>query len=127
MGNAEKWDGMLPGQEPSHQEIPRQSSDQRVPGSTSKEGFPQQSPVAGQSWGSALPCVAGKALSAEPEVWEPELRDCLSALLLRQPLHRTTMAPLRVLTELSLAPCRGTPGTTAGAGMLLLSLGYVPC
>uniref|UniRef100_A0A8C9EZQ1 Anion exchange protein n=1 Tax=Pavo cristatus TaxID=9049 RepID=A0A8C9EZQ1_PAVCR len=62
----------------------------------------------------ALPYVAEKALSAQPEAWEPELQDCLAALLLRQPLHRTTMAPLRVLTEFSLAPCRGTPGTTAG-------------
>uniref|UniRef100_A0A669QJN4 Anion exchange protein n=1 Tax=Phasianus colchicus TaxID=9054 RepID=A0A669QJN4_PHACC len=54
------------------------------------------------------------ALSAQPDAWEPELQDCLAALLLCQPLHRTTTAPLRVLTELSLAPCRGTPGNTAG-------------
>uniref|UniRef100_A0A8C9EX71 Anion exchange protein n=1 Tax=Pavo cristatus TaxID=9049 RepID=A0A8C9EX71_PAVCR len=75
--------------------------------------------------GASLPYVAEKALSAQPEAWEPELQDCLAALLLRQPLHRTTMAPLRVLTEFSLAPCRGTPGTTAGAGMLLMPLGHL--
>ncbi|XP_042692366.1 anion exchange protein 4 isoform X2 [Centrocercus urophasianus] len=50
--------------------------------------------------------IIEKALSAQPDVWDPELQDCLAALLLCQPLHRTTTAPLRVLTELSLAPCR---------------------
>uniref|UniRef100_A0A803YLJ8 Anion exchange protein n=1 Tax=Meleagris gallopavo TaxID=9103 RepID=A0A803YLJ8_MELGA len=55
-----------------------------------------------------------KVLSAQPDVWDPELQDCLATLLLCQPLHRTTTAPLRVLTELSLSPCRGTPGNTAG-------------
>uniref|UniRef100_A0A8C2TPQ1 Anion exchange protein n=1 Tax=Coturnix japonica TaxID=93934 RepID=A0A8C2TPQ1_COTJA len=64
-------------------------------------------------------------VSAQPEVWEPELQDCLADVLLRQPLHRPTMAPLRVLTELSLTPCRGRPGTMAGAGVLLLPLGCV--
>uniref|UniRef100_A0A803XR82 Anion exchange protein n=1 Tax=Meleagris gallopavo TaxID=9103 RepID=A0A803XR82_MELGA len=72
-----------------------------------------------------LPCVAEKVLSAQPDVWDPELQDCLATLLLCQPLHRTTTAPLRVLTELSLSPCRGTPGNTAGAGMLLLPLGHL--
>uniref|UniRef100_A0A8C2TMC6 Anion exchange protein n=1 Tax=Coturnix japonica TaxID=93934 RepID=A0A8C2TMC6_COTJA len=41
-----------------------------------------------------LPHVAEKAVSAQPEVWEPELQDCLADVLLRQPLHRPTMAPL---------------------------------
>ncbi|XP_042743122.1 anion exchange protein 4 [Lagopus leucura] len=50
--------------------------------------------------------IIEKALSAQPDVWDPELQDCLAALLLCQPLHRTTTAPLRVLTELSLASCR---------------------
>ncbi|NXJ11357.1 S4A4 protein, partial [Odontophorus gujanensis] len=53
--------------------------------------------------------IIEKALSAQPEVWEPGLQDRLSALLLCQPLHQTTKAPLRVLTELSFTPCRGTP------------------
>uniref|UniRef100_G1MR17 Anion exchange protein n=1 Tax=Meleagris gallopavo TaxID=9103 RepID=G1MR17_MELGA len=60
--------------------------------------------------------IIEKVLSAQPDVWDPELQDCLATLLLCQPLHRTTTAPLRVLTELSLSPCRGTPGNTAGAG-----------
>ncbi|OXB60320.1 hypothetical protein ASZ78_007919 [Callipepla squamata] len=51
--------------------------------------------------------IIEKALSAQPEVWEPRLQDRLSALLLCQPLHQTTTAPLRALTELSLTPCRG--------------------
>ncbi|NXI61771.1 S4A4 protein, partial [Anseranas semipalmata] len=53
--------------------------------------------------------IIDKALSGQPEEWalQPELKDCLAALLLRQPQHRATKSPLQTLAELSLSPCRG--------------------
>ncbi|NXL49720.1 S4A4 protein, partial [Podilymbus podiceps] len=53
--------------------------------------------------------IIGKVLSGQPEEAElqPELRQRLAALLLRQPQHQPTKSPLRLLTELGLSPCRG--------------------
>ncbi|XP_059681610.1 anion exchange protein 4 [Gavia stellata] len=53
--------------------------------------------------------IIDKALSGQPEEAElqPELRERLAALLLRQPQHQPTKSPLRLLAELSLSPCRG--------------------
>uniref|UniRef100_A0A663EL45 Anion exchange protein n=1 Tax=Aquila chrysaetos chrysaetos TaxID=223781 RepID=A0A663EL45_AQUCH len=48
------------------------------------------------------------ALSGQPEEAElqPELRERLAALLLRQPRHQPTKSLLRLLAELGLSPCR---------------------
>ncbi|NXG67469.1 S4A4 protein, partial [Hemiprocne comata] len=53
--------------------------------------------------------IIDKVLSGQPEEAElqPELRQRLAALLLRQPQHQPTISPLQLLTELSLSPCRG--------------------
>ncbi|XP_074913247.1 anion exchange protein 4 [Buteo buteo] len=53
--------------------------------------------------------IIDKALSGQPEEAElqPELRERLAALLLRQPRHQPTKSLLRLLAELSLSPCRG--------------------
>ncbi|KFQ37645.1 Electrogenic sodium bicarbonate cotransporter 1, partial [Mesitornis unicolor] len=53
--------------------------------------------------------IIDEALSRWPEEAElqPELRERLAALLLRQPRHQPTKPLLRVLAELSLSPCRG--------------------
>ncbi|NXR02169.1 S4A4 protein, partial [Sagittarius serpentarius] len=53
--------------------------------------------------------IIDKALSGQPEEAElqPELRERLAALLLRQPRHQPTISPLRLLAELGLCPCRG--------------------
>ncbi|NXF37198.1 S4A4 protein, partial [Nyctibius bracteatus] len=56
--------------------------------------------------------IIDKALSGQPEEVElqPELRERLAALLLRQPRHQPTKSPLRLLAELGLSPCRGRHG-----------------
>ncbi|NWQ95448.1 S4A4 protein, partial [Burhinus bistriatus] len=56
--------------------------------------------------------IIDKALSGQPEEVElqPELRERLAALLLRQPQHQPTKSPLRLLAELGLSPCRGRHG-----------------
>ncbi|NXT59387.1 S4A4 protein, partial [Pluvianellus socialis] len=53
--------------------------------------------------------IIDKALAGQPEEaeMEPELRERLAALLLRQPQHQPTKSPLQLLTELGLSPCRG--------------------
>ncbi|NXC77351.1 S4A4 protein, partial [Anhinga anhinga] len=53
--------------------------------------------------------IIDKALSGQPEEAElqPELRERLAALLLRQPRHQPTKSPLQLLVELGLSPCRG--------------------
>ncbi|NXI98440.1 S4A4 protein, partial [Psophia crepitans] len=53
--------------------------------------------------------IIDKALSGQPEEAElqPELRERLAALLLRQPRHQPTKPLLRCLIELGLSPCRG--------------------
>uniref|UniRef100_A0A663MZN4 Anion exchange protein n=1 Tax=Athene cunicularia TaxID=194338 RepID=A0A663MZN4_ATHCN len=53
--------------------------------------------------------VADKAIAGQPEEakLQPELRERLAALLLRQPQHQPTKSPLQLLTELVLSPCRG--------------------
>ncbi|KAM6122960.1 anion exchange protein 4 [Phoenicopterus ruber ruber] len=53
--------------------------------------------------------IINKVLSRQPEEAElqPELRQRLAALLLRQPQHQPTKSPLQQLAELSLSPCRG--------------------
>uniref|UniRef100_A0A8B9M2N9 Anion exchange protein n=1 Tax=Accipiter nisus TaxID=211598 RepID=A0A8B9M2N9_9AVES len=52
------------------------------------------------------------ALSGQPEEAElqPELRERLAALLLRQPRHQPTKSLLQLLAELGLSPCRGRHG-----------------
>ncbi|NXJ57063.1 S4A4 protein, partial [Spizaetus tyrannus] len=56
--------------------------------------------------------IIDKALSGQPEEAElqPELRERLAALLLRQPRHQPTKSLLQLLTELGLSPCRGRHG-----------------
>ncbi|NWS76008.1 S4A4 protein, partial [Crotophaga sulcirostris] len=56
--------------------------------------------------------IIDKVLSGQPEEAElqPELREHLAALLLRQPWHQLTKSPLRLLAKLSLSPCQGRPG-----------------
>ncbi|NXW24632.1 S4A4 protein, partial [Circaetus pectoralis] len=56
--------------------------------------------------------IIDKALSGQPEEAElqPELRERLAALLLRQPRHQPTKSLLRLLAELGLSPCRGKHG-----------------
>ncbi|NWZ58524.1 S4A4 protein, partial [Haliaeetus albicilla] len=56
--------------------------------------------------------IIDKALSGQPEEAElqPELRERLAALLLRQPRHQPTKSLLRLLAELGLSPCRGRHG-----------------
>ncbi|NXG74449.1 S4A4 protein, partial [Baryphthengus martii] len=53
--------------------------------------------------------IIDEVLSRQPEEVElqPELRERLAALLLRQPQHQPTKSPLRLLAELDLSPCRG--------------------
>ncbi|XP_049685601.1 anion exchange protein 4 [Accipiter gentilis] len=53
--------------------------------------------------------IIDKALSGQPEEAElqPELRERLAALLLRQPRHQPTKSLLQLLAELSLSSCRG--------------------
>ncbi|PKU40468.1 anion exchange protein 4 [Limosa lapponica baueri] len=53
--------------------------------------------------------IIDRALSGQPEEAElqPELRERLAALLLRQPRHQPTKSLLQLLTELVLSPCRG--------------------
>ncbi|NXU26011.1 S4A4 protein, partial [Thalassarche chlororhynchos] len=53
--------------------------------------------------------IIDKALSGQPEEAElqPELRERLAALLLRQPRHQPTKSLLQLLAELGLSPCRG--------------------
>uniref|UniRef100_A0A8C8E8L2 Anion exchange protein n=1 Tax=Otus sunia TaxID=257818 RepID=A0A8C8E8L2_9STRI len=53
--------------------------------------------------------IIDKAISGQPEEakLQPELRERLAALLLRQPRHQPTKSPLQLLAELSLSPCRG--------------------
>ncbi|NXW46215.1 S4A4 protein, partial [Nyctiprogne leucopyga] len=53
--------------------------------------------------------IIDKLVSGQPEEAElqPELRERLAALLLRQPRHQPTKSPLWLLTELGLSPCRG--------------------
>ncbi|NXS41306.1 S4A4 protein, partial [Balaeniceps rex] len=57
--------------------------------------------------------IIDKALSRQPEETElqPELRERLAALLLRQPRHQPTKSLLQLLAELGLSPCRGRHGT----------------
>ncbi|XP_074694874.1 anion exchange protein 4 [Strix aluco] len=52
--------------------------------------------------------IIDKAISGQPEEakLQPELRERLAALLLRQPRHQPTKSPLQLLTELSLSPCQ---------------------
>ncbi|NXS72234.1 S4A4 protein, partial [Pandion haliaetus] len=56
--------------------------------------------------------IIDKALSGQPEEAElqPELRERLAALLLRQPRHQPTKSLLQLLAGLSLSPCRGRHG-----------------
>ncbi|NXL03534.1 S4A4 protein, partial [Mesembrinibis cayennensis] len=56
--------------------------------------------------------IIDKALSGQPEEAElqPELRERLAALLLRQPQHQPTKSLLWLLAELGLSPCRGRHG-----------------
>uniref|UniRef100_A0A8B9RR95 Anion exchange protein n=1 Tax=Accipiter nisus TaxID=211598 RepID=A0A8B9RR95_9AVES len=56
--------------------------------------------------------IIDKALSGQPEEAElqPELRERLAALLLRQPRHQPTKSLLQLLAELGLSPCRGRHG-----------------
>ncbi|XP_051487536.1 anion exchange protein 4 [Apus apus] len=53
--------------------------------------------------------IIDEVLSGQSEEAElqPELRQRLAALLLRQPQHQPTTSPLQLLTELSLSPCQG--------------------
>ncbi|KAK4814754.1 hypothetical protein QYF61_026731 [Mycteria americana] len=53
--------------------------------------------------------IIDKALSGQPEEAElqPELRERLAAILLRQPRHQPTKSPLWLLAKLSLSPCQG--------------------
>ncbi|NXS96555.1 S4A4 protein, partial [Jacana jacana] len=53
--------------------------------------------------------IIDRTLSGQPEEAElqPELRERLADLLLRQPQHQTTTSLLQLLTKLSLSPCRG--------------------
>ncbi|NXN99366.1 S4A4 protein, partial [Rhinopomastus cyanomelas] len=53
--------------------------------------------------------IIDEALSEQLEEAElqPEVKQHLAALLLRQPRHQPTETPLKLLTELSLSPCRG--------------------
>ncbi|NXK13736.1 S4A4 protein, partial [Herpetotheres cachinnans] len=53
--------------------------------------------------------IIDKVLSGQPEEAElqPELRERLAALLLRQPRHQPTKSLLRLLYELILSPCPG--------------------
>ncbi|XP_026714139.1 anion exchange protein 4 [Athene cunicularia] len=52
--------------------------------------------------------IIDKAIAGQPEEakLQPELRERLAALLLRQPQHQPTKSPLQLLTELVLSPCR---------------------
>lgn len=77
-----------------------------------KRAFPWAAPHGAASRGT-LACptpVADKVLSEEAEL-QPQWRERLAALLLRQPQHRPTTSPLRLLAELSLSPCRGRHST----------------
>ncbi|NXL67915.1 S4A4 protein, partial [Chordeiles acutipennis] len=53
--------------------------------------------------------IIDKLVSGQPEEAElqPELRERLAALLLRQPRHQPTKSPLWLLTEFVFSPCRG--------------------
>jgi len=50
--------------------------------------------------------VADKALSEEAEL-QPEVRERLADLLLRQPRHQPTKSLLQLLADLGLSLCRG--------------------
>ena len=81
----------------------------------SKVGFSLGSPSPGSKLGGlrAVPIpVADKVLCGQPEEAElqPELRERLAALLLRQPRHQPTKSLLWLLAELGLSPCRGRHG-----------------
>ncbi|KFQ90620.1 Electrogenic sodium bicarbonate cotransporter 1, partial [Nipponia nippon] len=70
-----------------------------------------QSPPLGSEPGglrAVLTPVLDKALSGQPKEAElqPELRESLAALLLRQPQHQPTKSLLWLLAELGLSPCR---------------------
>ncbi|NXF54869.1 S4A4 protein, partial [Oceanites oceanicus] len=56
--------------------------------------------------------IINKVLSGLPEEadLQPELKERLAALLLRQPRHQPTKSLLQLLAELSLFPCRGRHG-----------------
>ncbi|NXE30233.1 S4A4 protein, partial [Ardeotis kori] len=56
--------------------------------------------------------IIDQALSRQLEEaeLEPELRERLAALLLRQPQHQPTKPPLQLLAELGRSPCRGRHG-----------------
>ncbi|KAM6408772.1 anion exchange protein 4 [Rhynochetos jubatus] len=53
--------------------------------------------------------IIDKLLSGQPEEaeLEPEVRERLAALLLRQPRHQPTKSLLQLLAEVGLSPCRG--------------------
>ncbi|NWW92607.1 S4A4 protein, partial [Rhynochetos jubatus] len=56
--------------------------------------------------------IIDKLLSGQPEEaeLEPEVRERLAALLLRQPRHQPTKSLLQLLAEVGLSPCRGRQG-----------------
>ncbi|NWW54666.1 S4A4 protein, partial [Pedionomus torquatus] len=56
--------------------------------------------------------IIDRVLYGQPEEAElqPELRERLAALLLRQPRHQTTKSLLQLLTEVRLSPCQGKHG-----------------
>ncbi|KAM9226354.1 anion exchange protein 4 [Leptosomus discolor] len=62
--------------------------------------------------------IIDKALSEEAEL-QPELRERLAALLLRQPQHQPTKSLLRLLAELGLSSCRGKAKSWPEAGAQL--------
>uniref|UniRef100_A0A8C8ARX2 Anion exchange protein n=1 Tax=Otus sunia TaxID=257818 RepID=A0A8C8ARX2_9STRI len=74
--------------------------------------------------------IIDKAISGQPEEakLQPELRERLAALLLRQPRHQPTKSPLQLLAELSLSPCRGRHSAWPWvATWAATSLGQYPC
>ncbi|NXL38630.1 S4A4 protein, partial [Glaucidium brasilianum] len=74
--------------------------------------------------------IIDKAISGQPEEakLQPELRERLAALLLRQPQHQTTKSPLQLLAELSLSPCRGRHSAWPWAlTWAITTLGQYPC
>ncbi|NXE84023.1 S4A4 protein, partial [Cochlearius cochlearius] len=60
--------------------------------------------------------IIDEVLSEEAEL-QPQRRERLAALLLRQPRHQPTKSLLRLLAELSLSPCRGRHGARGRTGL----------
>ncbi|NXX11554.1 S4A4 protein, partial [Podargus strigoides] len=62
--------------------------------------------------------IIDKVLSGQPEESElqPEVRERLTALLLRQPRHQHTKSLLQLLAELGLSPCRSRHGALPRLG-----------